>query len=116
MSESILFPTHQSISDSMDGSVVHVDNKQSEEHSFIMGHNDVNEAQKITILQSGNDWYQKDLSHITTNLMRAEMNTTALTPSNEQNQSLNIAAKGKDFTLISPMSQPIIIPPPDGIL
>lgn len=79
MSDTLLFPSNQPTSDSMDSTIVHVENKPSEEYVGGTASSHLTEPQKIEVLQSGNDWYQKDLSHMTTNLMNAEMNATALT-------------------------------------
>ncbi|EUK18084.1 hypothetical protein, partial [Commensalibacter papalotli (ex Servin-Garciduenas et al. 2014)] len=80
MPNSQLFPTAQNTPDQMNGSIFFVDNKTSQEHQYIATSEDVKVPKEISNLTAGNDWYQKDLSHMTTNLMQKELNSTALTP------------------------------------
>lgn len=92
MSDTLLF-SDLAVGDSAEGSLVHVDHRSSEEH--LSGANsgnvsNVTELQKITALQSGNDWYKDDLSHMTTNLMMQE--TALSTPVLNNNQSNTFAA------------------------
>lgn len=86
MSDTILSPTYQTVQESMNGLVVHMDSKTTQEYPFIINSENVAEGQKITGIKSGNEWYQNDLSHMTVNLMRHASNTTALTINSENNQ------------------------------
>ncbi|CAI3957126.1 hypothetical protein, partial [Commensalibacter communis] len=105
MSDTILFPAHQTTQELMNGSMLDMANKAIQEHPLVEKFDSKSEAKKIADLKSGNDWYQKDLSHMTKSLMQEASNTAALMPnqitpisrSNLIIDGMNAANPGVDY-------------------